>query len=85
MECTKIKNLIINKNKEGLIKTYIKLVNSKRINPLTMNIQTYKRLDYLSESKRIKMSINIDFDNELEYWMWLASPLIKEYLLNEED
>lgn len=26
------------------------------------------------------MSIDINFENELKYWMWLASPLIKEYL-----
>lgn len=83
MEC--IKKLIIDKNKELLIKEYTKLVNSKRINSLIIDMNTYNNLSYLPEDKRIKMSITIDFDNELEYWMWLASPLLKEYLIKDNE
>lgn len=73
--------MIINKNKKAIINKYIELVDSKKINPLIINMQFYNNLDYLPEDKRIKMSIEIDFNNNLEYWIWLASPLLKEYLL----
>lgn len=81
MECTQIKKLIINKNKKALIDKYTELVNLKRINSLVVDKKIYSDLSYLPEDKRIKMSITIDFNNNLEYWVWLASPLLKEYLL----
>lgn len=78
MECLQIKKLILSKNKEALLDKYKELVNSKRIKPLNINREIYNNLSYLPENKRIRMSINIDFNNELEYWMWLAFPLIEE-------
>lgn len=80
MEYLQIKKLIESKNKELLLDKYIELINSKRIHPLTINKRIYDTLDYLPEDKRIKMSISIDFNNNIEYWMWLASPLLKENL-----
>lgn len=77
-----IKTMIINQNKDGLIKKYNELLKKKIIKPLTINQQIYNSLNYLPTNKRVKMSITIDFDNELEYWMWLASPLLYEYLVN---
>lgn len=85
MECIQIKKLIIDKNKESLIDKYIELVNNKKINPLIVNIEIYNNLNYLPDNKRIKMSINIDFNNDLEYWIWLASPILKEYLLKQNE
>lgn len=85
MECIQIKRLIINKNKKSLISKYKELIKTKKINPLAIDKQIYNRLDYLPEDKRIKMSITINFDNELEYWIWLASPILKEYLLEQQE
>lgn len=75
-------NLIIDKDSKQLSNLYLDLINSNQIKPFKFDYNVYNLGKGLKEEFLIKSCIDHDFEKDIEHYMWLASPLYLQTILN---